>query len=130
MKAIVSAIVTAVVIQLSFPNPSHAASIEGRWSGRGFVKPVDGPREKVRCRITYSKVSKKLFAVRASCATTSTKISQTGEVLKVSPSRYAGDFYNKDYDVSGRVRVKLSGSSQTVSFSSVRGYGRVTLRRR
>ena len=124
------AVCTLVIILVWLPIASHAASIEGTWSGSGFVKPKDSKRQKVRCRITYSRESKKVFGVRASCATTSNKILQTGKVLKVSSKRYIGDFYNKEFDVSGRVRVSVSGSRQTVSFSSLRGHGRVTLRKR
>lgn len=107
-----------------------AASISGTWSGSGYVDPANGPRESVRCRITYSQLSKTVFSVKATCATTSVKIIQTGEVLMVNPSRYIGDFYSNQYDVSGRVRVIVKGSRQTVTFSSQRGRGRVTLKRR
>lgn len=124
------AVCTLAVIVIGFPMTSHAASLEGTWSGTGFVKPKDSKRQKVRCRITYSRESSKVFGVRAACATTSNKILQTGRVLKVSSKRYIGDFYNQQFDVSGRVRVSVSGSRQTVSFSSLRGHGRVTLRKR
>ncbi len=130
MNRLAWAIIPALMIVFTSPYQTQAASIDGTWSGSGFVKPDDGPREKVRCRITYSRSGKKLFDVRATCATSSNKIRQTGEVLMVSPSRYVGDFYNSEYDVSGRVRVKVSGSRQTVSFRSKSGHGRVTLRRR
>jgi hypothetical protein len=131
MKTLTSvAVCTVAVIVIAFPMAGHAASIEGTWSGSGFVKPKDSKRQKVRCRITYFRESKKVFGVRASCATTSNKILQTGKVLKVSSKRYIGDFYNQQFDISGRVRVSVSGSRQTVSFSSLRGHGRVSLRKR
>ena len=121
---------TFAVLVIGFPMAGHAASLEGSWSGTGFVKPNDSKRQKVRCRITYSKETGKVFRVRAACATTSNKFVQTGRVLKVSSKRYIGDFYNQQFDVSGRVRVSMSGSRQTVSFSSLKGHGRVTLRKR
>jgi len=107
-----------------------AASLEGIWSGSGVVNPKGGQREKVHCRIRYRRESENVFGVAATCATTSVKIRQTGKLLKVKPTRYVGDFYNPAYDVSGRVRVIVRGSVQTVTFKSARGSGSVTLSKR
>ncbi len=115
---------------LALSGPAVAAALEGTWSGGGHVKPTSGTREKLRCKITYRKRSSKVFSVRAVCATASVKINQTGEVLMVTPNRYVGDFYNPEFDVSGRVRVILRGSRQTVTFSGARGRGTVTLSKR
>lgn len=109
--------------------PAGATSLEGAWSGTGMVNPNKGQREKVSCRITYKRESAKVFGVTAKCATSSVKMRQTGKLLEVSPSRYVGEFYNPDYDVSGRVRVIVKGSAQTVTFESPRGSGSVTLRK-
>jgi len=109
---------------------ADAASLSGTWHGSGFVNPSSGNREKVRCRITYRRQSKKVFHVSAVCASTSGKIRQTGQLLMVNTKRYIGDFYNSDFDISGRVRVLLRGTRQTVSFSSPSGHGRITLRKR
>ncbi len=112
--------------------PGHAASdpLAGTWSGGGYVQPKDGAREKVSCRVTYSRRSDKVYGVSATCASTSVKIQQTGELLHVSGNRYVGDFHNPQYDVSGRVRVVVNGGSQSVTFSSAHGGGAMTLRRR
>ena len=109
--------------------PAGAASLEGTWSGSGMVNPKKGQREKVRCRITYRRESAKVFGVIARCATSSVKMRQTGKLLEVSPSRYVGEFYNPAYDVSGRVRVTVKGSAQTLTFQSPRGSGSVSLRK-
>lgn len=130
MKTYRMAVMVVLVALFLLPISAQAASLSGTWSGSGYVNPKDGPREKVRCRISYAQQSKTVFGVRAVCATTSTKIIQTGEVLMVNPNRYVGDFYNSQYDVSGRVRVKLSGSRQTVTFSSKSGSGSMSLRKR
>jgi hypothetical protein len=106
-----------------------AGPINGTWNGNGYVQPANGQRERVRCRVTYSQQTETVFAVSAVCASSSAKIYQTGEVLMVNPNRYVGDFYNSAYDISGRVSVNVSGSSQTVSFKSHSGYGSMTLRR-
>jgi len=109
---------------------SHAASLSGTWSGSGYVQPSNGQRESVRCKITYSRQSDKVFGVSAVCASPSAQIRQTGEVLMVNENRYVGDFYNSSYDISGRVNVSISGSSQTVSFKSASGHGSLSLSKR
>jgi hypothetical protein len=111
------------------PQQAVAQSLEGTWSGAGVAKPTSGQSERVRCRITYSREGQKVFDVAANCATTSVKFHQTGKLLMVSPTRFVGDFYNPEYDVSGRVRVKLSGSTQSVTFSGPKGTGSITLTR-
>ncbi|QKP76707.1 hypothetical protein HT051_04120 [Methyloligella sp. GL2] len=118
----------ALVLPLS--TASAASSIEGTWSGSGTAHPKDGKPERVSCRVTYKQQSSNVYGIRATCATSSNKINQTGSLLEVNPNRYVGDFYNAQYDVSGRVRVTVSGSTQNVSFESPRGRGTVTLRKR
>lgn len=109
---------------------AHAGPIDGTWSGGGYVQITDGKREKVRCKVTYSRQTDKVYAVNAVCASPSNKIRQTGEVLLVSKDRYVGDFYNNQFDISGRVKVNVSGSKQTVSFKSSSGHGSMNLRKR
>ena len=108
--------------------PVHAASaLEGTWSGSGYVVPKSGARENVRCRVRFSRQSSKVFSVEATCSSATTNIVQTGEVLEVSNGRYAGDFYNPQYDISGRIRIQMSGNHQTVSFSGTQGQGSLSL---
>ena len=112
------------------PAPVAAASLNGSWSGSGFVKPNSGQRERVRCRVRYSQLSKKVYSVSARCASSSATISQSGTVLMVRPNVYVGDFYNAQFDISGRIRVKISGRSQSVTLSSSSASGRLRLRKR
>jgi hypothetical protein len=108
--------------------PVHAASsLEGTWSGSGYVVPKSGARENVRCRVRFSRQSTKVFSVEATCSSATTNVVQTGEVLEVSAGRYAGDFYNPQYDISGRIRIQMSGNHQTVSFSGAQGQGSLSL---
>jgi hypothetical protein len=117
-------------IFMSFTFSAQSATLGGTWSGSGYVKPKQGERENVRCRVTYSQKSNKIYGVSATCASSSQSIRQTGELLMIRPNRYVGDFYNKQFDISGRIAVTISGSSQTVTFSSVNGGGQLTLRKR
>lgn len=109
---------------------AKADTLSGSWSGSGYVQPRDGQREKVRCRVNYSPQGASTVAVTATCASASATINQTGSLSKVSDSRYIGDFYNSEYDVSGRIRVSISGNSQTVSFSGSKGSGSLSLKRK
>lgn len=110
--------------------PVHAAALGGTWSGGGYVKPGEGQRENVRCRVTYDRQSSKVYGVRATCASSGNSIRQTGEVLFIRPGRFAGDFYNQQFDVGGRITVSVRGSRQTVTFSGSGVSGRLTLSKR
>lgn len=109
---------------------SVAASLQGSWSGRGFVKPKAEQRERVRCRVSYTRLSRKVFAVSARCASASATLRQTGTVLMVRSNVYVGDFYNSQFDVRGRIRVTVSGAKQTVRLSSRDATGQLSLRKR
>ena len=109
---------------------AYAGPLDGNWSGSGYVKPADGQRESVRCRVSYSAQGSSVVAVSATCASASNTIHQTGQLSMVNPNRYVGDFYNSEYDISGRIQVSVSGSSQTVTFSGARGSGSLSLSRR
>lgn len=106
------------------------AKLAGNWSGGGHIKFGENPRERVRCKVRFSKQSDKVYSVSAICASKSGKINQTGTVLKVNNSRYVGDFYNSQFDVAGRIRVTVNGNRQTVNMSSGSGSGKLTLKKR
>ena len=107
-----------------------AASLSGSWRGSGFVKPSSGQRERVRCRVTYTRLSRKVYSVSARCASSSATLSQSGEVLMVRPNLFVGDFYNPQFDISGRIRITIRGRSQSVTLSSSSASGRLRLRKR
>jgi hypothetical protein len=119
---------TAALILL--PASLAAATLDGSWSGDGAITPRNGERERIRCRVTYSRLSAKVYSVSATCASASTTIRQSGTLLMVRPNLFVGDFYNRQYDMSGRIRVVVSGSTQNVTLSSRDGSGWLRLRRR
>jgi hypothetical protein len=124
--------VLLAVATLSFcvlPDAAYSEPLQGTWSGSGTVEATGGQHEKVRCRVSYSPQGSKVVAVSATCASASTTIRQTGQLSIVTPNRYVGDFYNSEYDISGRIRVSVSCSTQTGTFSSPRGKGSRRLRR-
>jgi hypothetical protein len=106
-----------------------APGLAGTWSGSGYVVPKDGARESVRCRVRFDKQSSTVYSVTAQCEGSATSVNQTGEVIEISGGRYAGDFYNAQYDISGRVRVQMNGNHQTVTFGGSRGQGSLSLTR-
>lgn len=108
---------------------AQAVSIEGLWTGGGYAEVEGGKRERVRCRVRYSRETPDVFGVSAVCASPSVKLTQTGTVSRAGANRFVGEFYNAEFDISGRVRVVVSGRSQTVTLSSARGSGTLSLSR-
>ena len=109
---------------------AHAVPLDGTWTGSGFVTPSSGQRERVSCRVSYSRQGPSVYAFSATCATASAKFNQSGQLTMVNESRYIGDFFNPEYNLSGRARVVVSGSRQTVTLSSQSGSGQLNLSKR
>lgn len=126
----VLAVAVGGVVGLGNPTTAQAASLTGAWSGGGTVKLKTGHKERVRCRVRYTKGSGKTYGVSATCATTAGTISQSGRVVKVRGNRYSGRLYNADYAVSGRISISVSGKRQTVTVTSPKGNGRLSLSKR
>jgi hypothetical protein len=116
---------------LAWPNASQAGSdsLEGDWTGSGFVKPNTGEKERVLCKISYDKESSNTYSVRADCASTDKRILQTGSILQVRDNSFVGNFHNAEYNVSGRIRIVVNGSRQTLTLQSDRGTGSLRLRK-
>lgn len=130
MRFILACVMAVAVSSFATVGTANAASLAGAWSGGGTVKLKTGQVERVRCRVRYSKSSGKTFGVSATCATTAGTISQSGRVVQVRGNRYSGRLYNADYAVSGRISISVSGKRQTVTVTSSKGSGRLSLSRR
>ena len=87
--------------------PAHAQqsfdSVAGTWSGNGLMKPSDGPRERVRCKIDYApKNAGQSVTMNVRCASDAYKmdlnanIDQKGSVL-------SGNWFERQYRQGGRV---------------------------
>jgi hypothetical protein len=118
-----------VLLSVAFIAPLHAdpTPLEGTWRGSGTMQQMDDPPQKLTCRIKYSRETAKVFRVVAKCVTISSTINQTGQLLKVNPGVYVGEFHVAAYGLSGRIRVVIDGATQTMSFKSSRAKGTVTL---
>jgi hypothetical protein len=102
--------------------PARAQSLEGSWSGGGSVTFFSsGARERARCRAHYSRRSRTTYVLNATCATPSGRAAQTAVIRQVGNNRYAGTFYNSEYDIYGRIFIVVRGSSQTVNLTSRSG---------
>lgn len=126
------ALLLALLLVASAAAPSQAQSsgLEGFWRGSGHIKPKQSPREKVRCRVTYTRQSGNTFGVDAKCASAATNITQTGRVTRTGGNRYVGQFYNPDFNIRGRIRITVRGNRQFVTLSSGDGTGSLMLFRR
>jgi hypothetical protein len=120
----------ALAVLVAQPAPAHAQSLEGAWSGGGSVTFFSsGGSERARCRAHYSRRSRTTYVLNATCATASGRAAQTALLRQVGDNRYAGSFYNSEYDIRGRISVVVRGSSQNVSLSSRAGSGSFRLSR-
>ncbi|MBX9591722.1 MAG: hypothetical protein K2X43_20720 [Hyphomonadaceae bacterium] len=107
-----------VSLALAGPGAAQTVNLAGTWSGGGSVSFASGQRERARCRAQYSRTSPTSYALRATCATASGRASQTATIRHVGGNRYQGNFYNREYDVSGTIHVAVGGNRQTVRLSS------------
>lgn len=116
---------------IGLPHHANAQSInlEGAWSGGGTVSLAGGSREHARCRARYDKRSNAGYIVSAVCATASVRASQTASLRKIGENRYAGNFYNRDYDISGTIYVVVRGNTQSVRLTSESGWAALKLSR-
>lgn len=127
MRYILTAVLALALGTLAGTTSGKAANIEGSWSGSGKVKLNSGQVEPVRCRVRYEKSTGRTFILQATCAHTNGTFQQSGRVVQISNSRYTGSLYSDQYDVSGDVAVSVNGSRQTVTVSSPKGSGSITL---
>lgn len=94
------------------------ADLAGSWSGGGSVAFASGASEKARCRAKFSRAGGSSYRMSATCATSSARVAQTANLKKVGANSYVGSFHNPEYNISGSIRITVSGKSQNVSLSS------------
>ena len=118
------------VALVAVDSPAKADTLAGSWSGSGSVQ-YSQTRERAKCRASYSRVSGTLYRMNASCATASGRVDQTATLNRVGDGEYAGSFHNSQFNVTGSIRVKLSGNAQFVRLSgNGGGSGSFKLRKR
>lgn len=130
MRFLQTLLLTTLIGVVGHSSYAKPTSIIGAWSGGGIVKFSGGSKERARCRIRYHKSSSSTYGAVATCATTSGKITQTARLKRRGGGRYSGSFYNSQFNVKGRIVVVLRGRRQTVTLTSSKGSGRLSLRKR
>lgn len=121
--------VVATLLLAATTAVSSASSLEGTWTGAGYMQPAAGKRAPVTCKVQYSQTSAAIHTVTATCSAGPLTIVQTGKVKAVSDSRFVGNFSNSAHDVAGSVRVTISGSAQKVVFKGAAGEGALALKK-
>jgi len=96
---------------------AEQASLEGSWSGGGTVRFPSGDSERARCRANFRKRGGSTFAMTAVCATPSARVEQTAQLQRTGANRFAGDFQNAEFNVSGSISVTVNGNSLSASLS-------------
>ena len=120
----------AVVASAGLWRPASAeTNIEGAWSGGGRVVLSGGNSERATCRASFRRQSGSAFSVSAVCATPSARVAQTAVVRRVGDNQFSGAFYNRQYDVSGTMRLTARGNQMTVSMSGGGGSAHLDLHR-
>ncbi len=116
---IVSIVLASALVVLGSSSASAQKSrIAGAWRGNGVVYIVTGEREKVRCRATFKRRSRKIIHMNAICATAAARVEQTAVLKRFSRNRYSGTFHNEEFGVSGQIRVTIRGRRLTAALTS------------
>lgn len=123
-----TAAITTAAVSVG-PARAEAGELSGSWSGGGAVVFNTGSKEKARCKASFSKTGSSSYSMNAICATASGKASQSAILRRVGGNSYAGSFRNPEYNVTGSIRVTVSGNRQTVSMSSDAGTASLSLSR-
>jgi hypothetical protein len=110
-------VAAACLIAAARPAASEPAGLEGSWSGGGTVVLPSGERERARCRASFRRESGNTFAMSATCATPSARISQSAALARTSANRYSGEFYNPEYAIAGSIAIIVSGNKLTATLS-------------
>src|ERR1700744_2716801 len=92
--------------------PAHAQSVfeevAGVWSGRGTMKPSEGPRERVRCKINYiPKNEGKSLRMEVLCASDAYKMNLTANIDQ-DGSALSGNWFESEYRQGGKGSGQIS----------------------
>jgi hypothetical protein len=86
--------------------PAYAESFDsvaGSWSGGGMMKPKDGPRERVRCKVEYApKNSGQSVKLVLRCASDAYKMELTANIDE-NGNALSGNWFESQYRQGGTV---------------------------
>jgi hypothetical protein len=102
---------------LSASPAAAEGTLEGSWSGGGNVRFNSGKSERASCRASFSKRGGGSYAMSATCATSSGRVTQTAQLTRSGANRFSGDFQNSEYGVSGSINISVNGNSLNASLN-------------
>lgn len=105
------------------------ADLEGAWSGGGKIHYPSGETESARCRARFTKRGGSGYSMTAVCATPSARVEQTATLSRSGPNRFAGDFQNSEYGISGSIHITVNGNSLSASLNGGGGSASFSLSR-
>lgn len=97
----------ATCLVLACVNPVRAEpvfdSLGGTWSGTGSMKPSDGPREKVRCKVAYN-ITKpgRSVSLDLRCASDAYKMVLFANIDQ-NGTELSGNWFESEYRQGGKV---------------------------
>src|ERR1700686_1818281 len=78
-------------------------SVAGSWSGSGTMKPPDGPRERVRCKIDYApKNAGQSVKMEVRCASDAYKMNLNANIDQ-NGTELSGNWFESQYRQGGKV---------------------------
>jgi hypothetical protein len=87
---------------------SYFEELAGAWSGGGMMKPSDGPRERVRCKINYiPKNEGQSLKMQVRCASDAYKMNLSANIDQEG-SAISGDWFESEYRQGGKVSGQSS----------------------
>jgi hypothetical protein len=107
-RAIVQSILLcAVLITILATAPAWAQqsfdNVAGSWSGRGSMKPADGPRERVRCKADYVvKNSGQSVKLNLHCASDAYKMELSANIDQ-NGTALSGNWFESQYRQGGKI---------------------------
>ena len=107
---------------------AQPVSLEGYWSGGGVVVFPSGDRESARCRATFRRAGSG-FGMNAVCATASARVAQSAQLARISANRFAGEFYNAEYSMSGSITITVRGNHISAALNGGGGSAHFNLSR-
>jgi uncharacterized protein (DUF2147 family) len=119
----------ALSLTCAAPVWADTGDLSGSWAGGGNVVFNTGAKEKARCRASFNKIGASAYTMSATCATASGKVAQSATLRKTGGNSYSGQFRNPEYNVTGSIRVTVSGNNQNVSMTSDAGSASLSLSR-
>lgn len=96
---------------------AEQASLDGAWSGSGTVTFPSGGKEGARCKASFTRRSTDSYAMSALCATPSGKVAQTAQLDRITANRFAGQFQNTEYGISGQINIVVRGNSLSAALN-------------